>query len=294
MAGRGSTSASMCGSETAMTVTSRANPTLTAASRGALGLQLFFKPRRQAASPPPWTVAAIISAIILTCGVGAILVALGILADAAVARAAAALPPPTVAFFRAVTRYGESGYLLGLSAGLMLALTGLLHKRWRREIRLAAALLSARASYFFVVIAGSGILAQLIKHLVGRARPSLMPQLGPFHFDLFSIRASLASFPSGHATTAFAAATALALFVPVWALPLFAGATLIAASRIAVGAHYLSDVIAGCLLGIGCAIFIARSLARRGLIFKNSGHGLAPRGDGLIFAVIRRAWSGKP
>jgi membrane-associated phospholipid phosphatase len=294
MAARGSTSASMCGSETAMTATSRLNSAPASGSKDGLALRQFFALWRQAPARPPWTTAAVISAIILTGAVFAMLAATGVLADAAVARAAAALPPTTVAFFRVVTKYGESGYLLALSAALVLVLIGVLQRRWRRRIALAAALLCGRAAYFFVVIALSGIVAQLVKHLIGRARPSLMPQLGAFHFDLFSIRTSLASFPSGHATTVFAAATALALFVPVWALPLFAGATLIAASRIAIGAHYLSDVVAGSLLGIVCAILVARAFAHRALVFENSGNRLAPRGRGLIMALVRRTWSRRP
>ena len=116
-----------------------------------------------------------------------------------------------------------------------------------------------------------------------------MPQLGAFHFDLFSFRASLASFPSGHATTAFAMATALSLVAPVWALPLFAFATLIAASRMAIGAHYLSDVLAGSGLGIVCTIVIAQAFARRGLVFRDGA--LMPRGRRLIVAILSRGWS---
>jgi membrane-associated phospholipid phosphatase len=291
MAARGSTSASMCGSETAMTVTSRLHSAPASAPKDGLALHQFLVLWRRAPARPPWTAAAVISAVILTVAVLAMLAATGIFADAGVARAAAALPPAAITFFAAVTKYGDSGYLLALSAGLVLVLMAVLKGRWRRRIALAAAILCARATYFFVVIALSGILAQLIKHLIGRARPTLMPQLGAFHFDLFSIRASLASFPSGHATTAFAAATALAFFVPVWALPLFAGATLIAASRIAIGAHYLSDVLAGSLLGIFCAILMARAFAHRTLVFESSGKRLAPRGRGLIIALIRRSGS---
>jgi len=293
MAGRGSTSASMCGSETAMSVTSRLNPLQTSPSRDAPPRPLSFAPRRKAALRPSWTWAATVCTIVATGGLAALVFAIGFLADASAAHEAALLPPGTVALFRTITKFGESGYLLLLSAGLIAVRLALPLARWRRRVAVAAALLSARATYFFVVIALSGVLAQLVKHGVGRARPSLMPQLGAYHFDFLSIRASLASFPSGHATTAFAAATALALFVPVWGVPLFAGATLIAASRIAIGAHYLSDVIAGSLLGISCAILIARWFARRGLVFED-GAGLAGRGAGVIFAVLRQAWLGKP
>lgn len=61
------------------------------------------------------------------------------------------------------------------------------------------------------------------------------------------------SFPSGHATVAFAAATVLALAVPRLRWPLYALAALIAFSRVYVGVHYPGDVLAGALLGVGIA-----------------------------------------
>ena len=61
------------------------------------------------------------------------------------------------------------------------------------------------------------------------------------------------SFPSGHATVAFACATVLALAVPRLRVPLFALAALIAFSRVYVGVHYPFDVLAGAVLGVGLA-----------------------------------------
>ena len=58
------------------------------------------------------------------------------------------------------------------------------------------------------------------------------------------------SFPSGHSITAFAVATSLGLFYPQLLAVLLTAAFLIAASRIILGMHFLSDVLAGCFLGI--------------------------------------------
>lgn len=68
------------------------------------------------------------------------------------------------------------------------------------------------------------------------------------------------SFPSGHATVAFACATVLALAVPRLAAPLYALAALIAFSRVYVGVHYPGDVLAGAVLGVALAIAL-RTLA---------------------------------
>jgi undecaprenyl-diphosphatase len=58
------------------------------------------------------------------------------------------------------------------------------------------------------------------------------------------------SFPSGHSITAFAVAVTLGLFYPFLKPCLLALAFLIAASRIILGMHFLSDVIAGSALGV--------------------------------------------
>jgi len=65
------------------------------------------------------------------------------------------------------------------------------------------------------------------------------------------------SFPSGHSMNAFALATVLGLALP-WAAPVLGVvAVSVAASRVVVGVHFLSDVVAGSLLGalIGVAAY---------------------------------------
>jgi undecaprenyl-diphosphatase len=57
------------------------------------------------------------------------------------------------------------------------------------------------------------------------------------------------SFPSGHSITAFAVALSIGLFYPELQAPLLAVAFLIASSRIILGMHFLSDVLAGSAIG---------------------------------------------
>ena len=67
------------------------------------------------------------------------------------------------------------------------------------------------------------------------------------------------SFPSGHTMTAFAVATSLSLFYPTLVIGLLFCALSIAASRILLGMHFLSDVVAGALIGtaLGYLAFFA-------------------------------------
>jgi membrane-associated phospholipid phosphatase len=72
------------------------------------------------------------------------------------------------------------------------------------------------------------------------------------------------SFPSGHATAAFAVATVETHFHPRQALLWYGGAALISASRVWLHRHYIHDVLAGAALGYGTARW--QVTQRRGLI----------------------------
>jgi len=104
------------------------------------------------------------------------------------------------------------------------------------------------------VLLGS-LVSTLAKPLFDRPRPPF----GDAGISAIGALPSSASFPSGHATTAFAAATALALLRPRLRLLALGVATCVALSRVYLGMHYAGDVTAGALLGagIGAALVLA-------------------------------------
>lgn len=192
------------------------------------------------------------------------------LVDARLARDAAAAPRWLVADGSVVTSFGSSGYMFALSALAAAAALAIRRggpTRWRG---VSLQLVAERALFFFAAIAVSGIAAQIVKHLVGRSRPRLIAVDGAFHFDPVSLGAQLASFPSGHTTSAFAAAVALGMMALRWRALLLSAAALIGVSRVLVGAHYPSDVVAGAALGSLVTLGLAGGFARRGIAFTMS------------------------
>lgn len=73
------------------------------------------------------------------------------------------------------------------------------------------------------------------------------------------------SFPSSHATAAFALAAAVGLYRPRFGIVLLLLACLVSVARVFVGVHYPGDVGAGALIGIGSAIAVW--LARPALLW---------------------------
>ncbi len=201
------------------------------------------------------------------------------------------LPSDIIHIFERITRLGDSGYVFVLTILAMGA--GVLARRGQVGRPAAAlTLFAGRAMYLFAVAAGSGLASQFLKHLFGRARPQLhdrFPEMiGVHHFDLFSIYASYASFPSGHAVTAFAMALAIAFLSPWTGLLLFPVASLVGLSRIVIGSHYASDVAAGVAIGLASAIYLRSAFARRRIVFRATPRGIVLRGRGLIWRALRR------
>jgi undecaprenyl-diphosphatase len=86
-----------------------------------------------------------------------------------------------------------------------------------------------------------------LKRLCNRTRPSSAEP----HCWATLLPPDRFSFPSGHSITAFAVAIPLGLFYPALMIGLVFCALSIACSRIMLGLHFFTDVLAGCAIGIG-------------------------------------------
>jgi len=126
-------------------------------------------------------------------------------------------------------------------------------------------------TFVFVCVGLSGVITDIIKPLIGRARPVLLQREDYYGFDPFNFHAAHNSFPSGHATTAFALAFALIALRPGWRPWFIVFAIAVAVSRVVVNAHYLSDIIAGALVGMLTALLIQKLFIRQ--------HWIAPPDD---------------
>lgn len=95
----------------------------------------------------------------------------------------------------------------------------------------------------------SGILISGLKELFGRSRPYRND--GPLHFKPFSFKESRRSMPSGHAGVTFAISTVMAnsLENNYWKTFWYGSAIAVSAARIYRNNHWLSDVVAGSVLG---------------------------------------------
>jgi undecaprenyl-diphosphatase len=240
-------------------------------------IALLGRPRRFKASRllPPWRRLAV-GAI-----AGIVLVALAMqFLDARGVTFAHALPPAVVDTFNEITDFGRSGWFL-LPLALLIVLTAALATGGAGRIgSLVLASLAVRFGYVFVAIALPGLVVTVVKRLIGRVRPS---DVGPFAYMPWSWRHEYASLPSGHSTTAFAAAVAIGALWPKARIPMLIYAAIIAVSRIVITAHFVSDVVAAAFVGAFGAVVVRNWYAARGLAF-------VPGSDGAVHAKPGPSW----
>jgi membrane-associated phospholipid phosphatase len=190
--------------------------------------------------------------------------ALAFAVDQPIARAMAGLDPAVLRVARFVTWFGQGGvtlYPTGIAILLGLAACHLapgFAERLAGPIRKVAAV--------FITVAAAGLADDALKIVFGRARPYVWLAGDDSGFGFFRYGSKFASFPSGHTTTSVAAALALGAMFPRWRPLFLVAALLIALSRIALDVHYLSDVIAGALLGAAVAFWALKRLEKRGWI----------------------------
>ena len=133
--------------------------------------------------------------------------------------------------FYGASAVGDHG-MIWVMLGAVRGLRGDHH--WRAAVRVAAGV----GIESIVVNAG-------VKSLFRRTRPVVIePRPFPLRIPLTS------SFPSGHATSAFCAATLLSDGDPQLAPLYYATATVVALSRIHVKIHHASDVAGGIVVGL--------------------------------------------
>ena len=149
------------------------------------------------------------------------------------------------------TEIGRSNWTF-IAAGVALVI-GLIWKR--RRLAGGALLLAA-------TVGASGILTNLVKVLVGRARPKLLAEEGSLAFAPFSVGYDWNSFPSGHATTALAIAGTFWVIDPSRRWLWLALGISVAATRVLLNAHYAGDILAGGVLGWCVAVLLTRTSPR--------------------------------
>jgi len=121
-----------------------------------------------------------------------------------------------------------------------------------------------RALFVLVAATAPALSTDLLKVAFARSRPSLFLEQGLYAFRFFHNAPEFASFPSEHATVVSAMAAALSVLFPAYRSTFFLLALVIAACRLVLAVHYLSDVLAGFVVGICFVVILQVAFTRFG------------------------------
>jgi membrane-associated phospholipid phosphatase len=213
----------------------------------------------------------------LIVGIGAAIIALMYVLDAAEIRMMPPRGTPSLWWVRILTDFGKSEYVLWALFALM-AVVLIASAAMRGMARSLLLGLGTRLQFLFLAVLVPVLTGDLLKWIVGRGRPFVGGEANAFNFSHFAGGEAFASFPSGHANTAFALAFAVSALWPQTRFVMLIYALIICATRLVLLAHHPSDVVAGALVGVIGALVVRYWFAARRL-------GFAIERDGGIVAL---------
>lgn len=139
---------------------------------------------------------------------------------------------------------------VGLALGFIVGIVGVISNGGKNQ--------NWTSCLFFVCIscAVAIMIGEGLKIIMGRYRPVMLFEGGQYGLHFFSTKWALNSTPSGHTLRAFSIMTALSILFPRRYILFFTIAILVGISRVAVTAHYPSDVLFGAFIGIFSALWV--------------------------------------
>ena len=178
-------------------------------------------------------------------------------------------------FFTSITMVGDSFWVFLSSALLCLYFFFKQNNIFSKKILF-------NSFFLFSATLITGLLTQVIKHLIGRPRPNHAANEG---FSFFNLDSAFHSFPSGHTSTIFLTALVFAMLTPKLKYFYFCCAGVVGLSRVIVGAHFLTDVMGGVILSfIGFKITLA--VFNKIKIKKNTGEIITINSNVFLLTLI--------
>ena len=132
-----------------------------------------------------------------------------------------------------ISRAGDKG-ILWIFLGVLFLFFGLRKKEWMKR----------GISLLFCLATTALVCNLILKPWVARIRPYEV-----LHFSILVPPLSDYSFPSGHTSASFAAATAIYAMHHKWGIAAYVFAGLMGCSRLYLGVHFPTDVLAGAVIG---------------------------------------------
>jgi membrane-associated phospholipid phosphatase len=221
---------------------------------------LFRKPRAKA---PPIGAGPLIGVVAAV----AVIVASMFFLDAAASAWARQLPPWVAATGDEISNFALGSRFSDPLGFFLLLLAAVTKRSLPFGARGVLEVFAARAGFLFIAIGLPGLFDTVVKRLIGRARPYVGTHDDPFAYMPLIWRPDYASMPSGHSTTAAAAAISIGAIWPQARPIVWLYALIIMSARVLMNVHHPSDVIAGALVGTVGALMIRRWFATRRLVF---------------------------